>query len=255
MSTEIRAVIVDDEANSRAVLRKLIETKCAGVTIAGMAGGYDEAIVLIPEIKPDVIFLDIQMPDGSGFDVLRKLGDLESEVIFVTSHNEYAVNAIRFNALDYLLKPTDVSELKETIERLRYRLEKKSEMKTQLASFLDHMEQGKKERKLPVHYNNQVLLLPLSKIMHIAGDGNYSRIVTDNKEEYVIGRTLKEIELYFEGSTQLIRARKDIIINADFLVSYTKTEPCIIEMQDKSIVEVSRRKRQEVLDYLRAVNR
>lgn len=252
---EINAIIIDDESNSRAVLNTLLQKKCEGINVIATASGAEEGIELLQHTTPDVLFLDIQMPDGSGFDLLRKLKSVDFEVIFVTSYHEYAINAIKFNALDYLLKPVDIEELRETIARLRDRLEKKTQSNENLNSFLDHIDPSAREKKIPVHHNNHVALIPASKIVYISGEGNYSKIITSDQSEYIVGKTLKEIELYFAQSDNLIRARKEIIINVEYLVSYTKTEPCILEMPGKTLVEVSRRKRQEVLDFLRSLNK
>src|SRR6218665_2347263 len=125
MTETVKAVLVDDESGSREVLRGLLQRYFPGIVIAGEADHAQQAYELILEVQPQLVFLDIQMPRGDGFSLLRRFEAVPFEVIFVTSYDQYAINAIRFNALDYLLKPVEIPELKNAVEKVFHRIEKK----------------------------------------------------------------------------------------------------------------------------------
>lgn len=244
----IKAVIVDDEPNGQIVLNELLRKHCPVVQVVGKASNIQEAFTVITAEKPHIVFLDIQMPNGNGFDLLRMFEEIFFKVVFVTSHHQYAINAIKFNALDYLLKPVDVNELKQAVERAKQNIKQNG-----LSNFIEFIDDSKQEIKLPIHQNHEVLLVPQSVMVTITGDDNYSEVLTTSNEKYVLSKTLKEIELYFSHSNKFIRVRRELLINADHIVSYSKTEPCIIKLSNNISIEVSRRKRQEVLEVLRQI--
>lgn len=249
MNSQIRALIIDDEQNSQIVLAELLNRYCPEVEVLDFASNIAEAKDKIEKLEPDLIFLDIQMPNGSGFDLLKNVDSTKFQVIFVTSHHQYALNAFRFNALDYLLKPIEIKDLKESVKRCFRRKNDEG-----LQNFMDFMDESKTDKKLMLHHQNQVVLVPTSEIKWIKGEDNYCKISCSSGDEYVLSKTLKEIELYYSKSNKFIRVRREIVLNIDFIRSYSKSDPCIITLRDQTEIEVSRRKRTEILEALRRMN-
>ncbi|MNJ86414.1 Transcriptional regulatory protein YehT [compost metagenome] len=250
MSEKIRVIHVDDETNSRDVLRTLIGRNFPELEWCGEASNAQEAYDLIQQVKPQLVFLDIQMPKADGFSLLRRFEEIPFEVVFVTSFDKYAINAIRFSALDYLLKPIDVKDLAETILKARKRIAEKKSISVQIANLLHNMDHDEDAQKIAVHAGENVKLIDRKKIMYIQAEGSYCNILTTDNERFVISWYLKEVEEYFSNSSVMIRISKSLMINSVQISSYSKGEPCIIEMVNGETFEVSRRKKVEILALL-----
>src|SRR3990167_4315882 len=159
MESKLTAIIVDDEKSSREVLTNLIESFFKEIELLGEAENVDDAFKLIHTKKPQLVFLDIQMPRQSGFNLLKKFEELPFEVIFVTSYDQYAINAIKFSALDYLLKPVEVKDLKETISRAKKSIALKTKSNVQIVNLLRNLEIDAKGKQIAVHAGEKVKLL------------------------------------------------------------------------------------------------
>lgn len=248
---ELTAIIVDDELNGRIVLSELLKTFCPHVKQLGMAKDVDEAYRLIIDLKPELVFLDIQMPNGTGFQLLQKFVPLPFQVIFVTSHHQYAINAIKFNALDYILKPIEIEELISSVERAFQHRDQNGKQQQQIVNLINMFDPEVEEKSMLLHQHDHVRLVKISQINFILGESNYSVIHTVSGEKFISSKNLKEIEEFLHFHKHFVRIHKGAIINASHIKQYSKTDPCIILMSDDTEFEVSRRKRQEVLDFLR----
>lgn len=244
----MKAVLVDDERSAQVVMQELLKLHCPEVEICGIADNIIVARELILKHQPSLVFLDIRMPGGSAFDLLKSFDEIPFRIIFATSHHEYAINAIRVNALDYLLKPIDIDELKAAVQKVNLSFQQ-SDYRTRMDNLVNHL-QDTDEKKIPVHTNQQVLLIPEKNILLLEGDGNYTHLTTHDGKKYTLGKTLKEVELYF-SSGKLLRIRRELIINSAYILSYSKSDPFTIELENGVVVEVSRRKRQEILSILK----
>ncbi len=251
MENKIRAIIVDDEKQSRVVLRSLLESFSKEVEIIAEASNVDEAFELINEKKPQLVFLDIQMPRANGFSLLKKFAEIPFEVIFVTSFDKYAINAIKFSALDYLLKPVEVNDLQDAIAKAVKVISLKQNTGTQIVNLLHSLDSETKERKIVVHAGDNVLLVKSNDIVCIESDGSYCNITTIKNERYVSAKYLKDFEDYFGEDSTFLRIHKSCLINISHIKGYNKGEPCIIEMINGQTFEVARRKKQEVLEKLK----
>lgn len=249
----ISAIIVDDEKNSRIVLNNLLSNFCPAVQVIGEAASADEAYGIISEQHPDLVFLDIQMPTGNGFTLLQKFQQVPFEVVFITSYDEYAINAIKFNALDYLLKPVVIEELKEAVRKAVERLQDKSQRIASMQNLIHNIDKDILDQRISFHKNDQVRYIAVRNISHVRSDGNYSIVVTDQNETFSSSKTLKEYDDYLSAFPGFIRVHRNCLINVRELKSYSKGEPCIITMENGETIEVSRRKKQEVLEALRLV--
>jgi two-component system LytT family response regulator len=247
----IEAIVVDDEEKSRKVLRKLLASFCREIKVIAEAESVDQAFTLINSLKPQLVFLDIQMPTGTGLSLLEKFGTIPFDVIFVTGFDQYAINAIKFSALDYLLKPIDVKELKSAVERALNKARHKEDRQVQIVNLLNNIDPGSKEKKISVHKNEKVLFINLGDIIYIEADDRYCTITTRQREGYTLAKTLKEFEEFFSNTPSLIRISRSLMINVDFIESYTKEEPCLITLQDGKVFEIPRRKKQDILELLK----
>lgn len=248
---KITSLIIDDEEGGRSVLRKLITKFCPEIEIVGEAGSVTDAYAIWQQKKPQLVFLDIQMPTGNGFKLLEKYkGSIPFEVIFVTGFDQYAMNAIKFSALDYLLKPVEVEELRKAIERAIRIINSKVSRHVQMVNLLNNIDPAAKEKKISVHTNDKVMVINVSEISYIVADDRYSTVTTNDKQQYLISKTLKEFEEFFTDNPLLSRISKSAIVNINNIKSYTKQEPCYVEMKDGRNFEISRRKRKEVIEKL-----
>lgn len=248
---KIRAVIVDDEQDCREVLLQLLEQYCSEVEVIGEAGNAEDAFELINKTKPDLVFLDIQMPRVDGFSLLKRFQKVSFAVIFVTSHEEHAITAIRFSALDYLLKPLAIKELKEAVQRACKNKILALELQPQVINLLHQLSGETIDARIAIHDGGKVKLISEKDILFIEADGRYSKVSLASGENYVTARNLKEYEDYFGVSSYFVRINKTHIINTLHIKEYSKGEPFILTLRNDITFEVSRRKKQEVLERLK----
>lgn len=248
---KISALIVDDEVSSRQVLKKLLAEFCPDVEVCGEAGSVEKAYDLVREKKPSLMFLDIQMPTGNGFTLLRRFQEVPFDIIFVTSYDQYAINAIRFSALDYLLKPVEVAELKGAVEKARQRAKAKSDKQPYILNLLNNLEEDKTHKKVALHTLDKVKFVSASDIAYIEADGNYSQLCLASGEKLTTSKTLKDLEELLDDSELFVRLHKSTLINVSFIQEYSKGDTCMITMKNGALFEASRRKKQEVLERLK----
>ncbi|MCW3072909.1 MAG: two component transcriptional regulator, LytTR family [Bacteroidetes bacterium] len=245
---EITAVIIEDEFKVRSVFIQLLEKFCKEIKIVGDADNVRDGYEMILLKKPDVVFLDIEMPRGNGFELLARFGEIPFEVIFVTSYGHYAIKAIRFSALDYLLKPVLVSDLLELPDRIR----KKLEMKTQAGQYralLENLERPE-QKTLVVNTKTKTDYIPISDILYLKADGNYTLIHTGSAKIHV-AKTLKEYdEMLCSNDSTFLRIHKACIINTDYVKQLNRGESSTVLMSNGISLEISRRKKQELSERL-----
>lgn len=232
---KISCIIVDDERNSREVLKKLLNSFSESIEVIGEVSGSEEAYSLINKCSPQLIFLDIQMPGEDGFSLLRKFEVIDFEIIFVTSYDQYAINAIRFNASDYLLKPIDTTDLKNAVSNVVEKIRNSQ----------------RNNPKIAIHAGDKVKLIYENEISFIEANGRYSYIyLTDNKK-YITPKYLKDFEDHFGNTSKLLRISKSLLVNTTEIVEYIKGDPFIIKLNTGKTFEVSRRKKADVLERLK----
>lgn len=242
MKDKINYLIIDDEKNSREVLKKLLNPFCDNFNFLGEATNIDSAFELINTLKPNLIFLDIQMPGGDGFSLLRKFeGEIDFEIIFITSYDQYAINAIKANATDYLLKPIDTFELENSLDKARKKILERMAL----------LQNKSMDKKFTVHYGDKVKIIMGSEISHIEADGRYSNIFTSDGQKYTTPKNLKDIEEFFGSDSELVRINKSLTINISEISEYSKGDPFIIKLNSGNSFEVARRKKAEVLRLLK----
>lgn len=242
MKPRINYVIIDDEKNSREVLKKLLRPYNSVFNFVGEASNSDSAFELIKSESPHLIFLDIQMPGGDGFSLLSKFGnEINFEIIFITSFDQYAINAIKANAADYLLKPIDTEELENSLDKIQKRITEKISLHKNKPS----------DKKLTVHYGDKVKIITGSEVSHIVANGRYSDIFTTDGHKYTTPRNLKDVEDFFGKESEFMRISKSLTINVSEISEYSKGDPFVIKLNTGYSFEVARRKKAEVLKLLK----
>jgi two-component system LytT family response regulator len=253
--TKISCILIDDEPSGRIVLRELLNTRCTDVLILDEAESVADAYEKIREHKPDFVFLDIQMPGGTGFDLLKKFETVDFDVVFVTSYDKYAVSAFKFSAINYLLKPVEVNDLVFTIEKIRKKKEQEHRPTNIILNFLQNMDHSVVEKKLAIHDKDKVKFLDIQQIVCMEASNNYTDIYTTDGGKYTTPKVLKDFEEFIPGTSNFWRVNRGVIINLNYVLHYTKGEQCIITMNNSRSYEVSRRKKIEMNEKLRPMQK
>jgi two-component system, LytTR family, response regulator len=238
----IKAMMVDDEQSSLDLLQWLTVQYCPDISSIKTARSVQEALPLIQSFKPDIVFLDIQMPHQSGFDLLTTIDHWNFEVIFTTAYNEFAIQAIRFSALDYLLKPVDETELKKAVERYKAKRIYAPAGQLLFRNFIQNISQGSREKfKLALADATEVKYVQLDEIIRLQAESNYTHIFLKGNKVFVSAKTLKEYDEILQGH-KFLRVHKSHLVNPAHIESYDKQG--ILHMSDGTKVEVARRKKE-----------
>lgn len=242
-----KALIIDDENRTRDLIAKLINS--FGLDIEAIPAGENvkSGIKAIEEHKPDIVFLDIQMPDGTGFDLLRSVQNKNFEVVFITAHEEFAIKAIKFSALDYLLKPIDPAELRLAVEKAIKAVEDKKE-DSQFEA-LQYNIQPNQKRRLVLKTQESVHVIELDQIIRCEADRNYTSFFLVGGKKILVSKTLKEYETLLT-SHNFLRIQQSHLINLDFVDRYDKGSGGSVVMKDGSEVPLSPAKREMFFNIL-----
>ncbi|GJM34907.1 MAG: DNA-binding response regulator [Saprospiraceae bacterium] len=241
----LKALIIDDETKAREVLIELIGLYTPEISTLKATGDVREGLALIKNFQPDLLFLDVIMPQMNGFDLLEALGEWNFDIIFTTAFNEYAIQAVRLSALDYLLKPIDPDDLQIAVRRY---LEKKKSQDPQSAlykNFLRNLKVGRDhDFRLAIPTTDGVYFYETKEIIRCEADRNYTQFYLTNNRRFLASRTLKEYEeiLSVYG---FLRVHKSHLINLDFTENYLGKGG--IRMKDQTEIEVARRRREQVM--------
>ena len=240
----IKAVILDDELRGSGLLQHKLREFQDFLTIDAVFNDPQEALTQINNLEVDVLFLDVEMPFLNGFEFLEKLGQFNFEVIFVTAYNIYTLDALKANALDYLLKPVNIEELKNAIVKLELKISQKEKLRK-----ADLMQNRSHIARIALPTAEGIHLVKKEDILRVEAMSNYSIFYLSNLSKIIVSRTLKEFELLFED-TQLLRINRSVIVNLDYIIKYKKGEGGTVEMLDGSEFEVSPSKKRQLMEKL-----
>jgi two-component system, LytTR family, response regulator len=243
----LTAVIIDDEANSVDVLKSLLATYCPNVRVAGQAENAAAGRKLVAEHTPDIVFLDIEMPFESGFDMLDSLEYKDISIIFVTAYDHYALKAIKYLAMDYLLKPVDIDELKQAVKKATERKEAQSFHTAPVSLLKTYLEKGLDNSKVALPMADGIQFVNRNEIVRCEACGNYTRIYLQENRTYLVARTLGEYEDLL-SPYNFLRIHHAHLINLDHIEKYVRGEGGYVIMSDGAIVDISRRKKQDFLN-------
>jgi len=246
----VTSIIVDDELKSRESLKVLIEDFCEGVVVKALCQNVTEAMEAIDQFKPDVVFLDIQLQRETGFDLLTELKNFDFEVIFTTAFSEYAIKAFKFSAIDYLLKPIDIEELRLALAKVEKR--KGKEMTGHLQHLLENLRAGTSDNyKLALPTTDGLVFIKVSDILYCQASSNYTEITLIDSKKYTVSRTLKEYEDMLAGQN-FFRIHHSYLINLDKVKKYVRGEGGYVIMNNDKSLDVSKRKKEGFLSRIGA---
>jgi two-component system, LytTR family, response regulator len=245
----LNTIIVDDEVSGVEALEMLLERYCPAVKVMETAHSIDEAEKKISELLPDLVFLDIEMPFGSGFDLLGRLKNIRFEVIFTTAYSKYAIKAFKHSAIDYLLKPIDPEELIASVKRCEEKKSRETPDLKKIENLFRTLSQTGKINKMPVHTQEGIIYLEAEKVLRLEADRNYTTVYLTDGRKFISSRTLKEYEDILTLS-EFFRIHKSNIVNLNYVKQYNKGEGGEVLMTDGSLLEVSRYKKAELLAIL-----
>jgi two-component system, LytTR family, response regulator len=244
----IKAIIVEDELSSLQNLHQKLEECCPEIKVVATSQRPEDAILLISHHKPDVVFLDIEMPRMSGFAMLGEIDSANFEVIFTTAYNHYAIDAIRISAFDYLVKPVVVKELQAAVKRLvdQTRLRTREKLEVLKKSLLDSKSQ---EDNIAIPTGDGIEFIQIRNIIRIESSSNYSRLILNNAQNILVTRLLKDFEEMLLAY-RFYRVHNSHLINLAYIKKYIRGDGGQIVMQNGDVVDVSRRKKDEFLKLI-----
>ncbi|MCJ7449712.1 MAG: LytTR family DNA-binding domain-containing protein [Bacteroidales bacterium] len=244
----MNAVIVDDEATVRNTIRTLLSENFPDIKVLASAGTIGEGYEAIIQYKPDLLFLDIELPDGSGFDLLRKFTSVSFKIIFVTGHQEYALDAIKVSALDYILKPIDNDELLLAVEKAREVISH-TEQQLKLQALNENLQSRKVLKRIILHTSDHLQLISVSDIIRAEADSNYTRFWLSGGQRIMVSRTIKEFAGLLSGSG-IIRVHQSHLVNLSYIDKFVKKGGGYLQLKDNTTIPVSPNLKKQVLQAL-----
>jgi two-component system, LytTR family, response regulator len=244
----IKVIIVDDERRNIENIQILIEKHCPDLVIAGSAETISEAIPLIESQKPDVVFLDIQMGAFTGFDLLKNIKERNFEVIFVTAYDKYGIQAVKFAALDYILKPIDIQEFLLAIAKVKEKMTAKQSSR-QLDFLVDYLKQNGKPAKIALPQQQEVRYVPVADIVRCEAQNTYTWFFLSNNDKILVSRPLKEYDELL-APHRFIRCHQTHLVNPVFVKSFLKEDGGGLLLQNGVKVPVSKQKKDYVKEAL-----
>lgn len=242
----MRAAIIEDNPSVKRTLIQLIKDYCPEVSIVGEAENVKEGIQLLENLKTDIVFLDVEMPDGTGFDILKNIENIDFQVIFTTSHEKYAIKAIKYSAIDFLLKPVDPEELVEAIDKAKQNTDQNYSTE-KIANLLKTLESKSEEPKSIILRDKYgIQSVDLDEITHLESHGSYTKFYLTSGETLMISKGLKEYESLLPNE-QFFRCHQSYLINMNYLKRYDKRDGDYLILKDGSKVPLASRKKEVLL--------
>ncbi len=248
----IKTIIIDDEDKARDTIKNMLKAYCPEVEVIGTAGSVKEGKKVLNKEKPELVFLDIKMGDGTGFDLLRKLGKVDFFIIFVTAFEEFAIRAIKFSALDYILKPIDPDELIAAVEKAQEIIAKDS-MELRLDALYDNLDMfATNSKKIVLKTTGSVHLVNLKDIVRCESEKNYTHFFTIEDEKITVSKTLKEFNDLLNDYS-FYRVHQSHLVNLEHVKRYEKQDGGFLIMDDNSSVPVSFRKKEDLMKLFKSL--
>ena len=237
----MKAIIIDDENRARIALEMMIKEYCTDVEIVASCENLTNGVIAINKLKPDIVFLDIEMPNFSGLDIDKffDMNEIDFDLVFTTAYQEYALKAFKLNAFNYLLKPINPEDLTNTINRINHkkilRITEKSESAIE---------------KIAVPTSNNLLFLETKNIIYIKGEGAYSDVILKDQKNVLVSKNLKNFEDILSSDSRFIRVQKSYIVNFDYITSVSKTNGGTLHLIDDIKIPIAADKIQYILDKI-----
>ncbi|HEX2630387.1 MAG TPA: LytTR family DNA-binding domain-containing protein [Chitinophagaceae bacterium] len=243
----IRCVIVDDEMQSLVMIEWLLKTYCPNVQIEAKCNDAQSGIEAVQKHRPDLLFLDIEMPHMNGFDMLEQFDELFFDVVFTTAYDQFAIKAFKYSALNYLLKPVDPEDLKETIRRVEQR--RNVPMKEQMELLMQSIRDAGRQTlaRIALTTNDGLLFVNTSEIIYCESDSNYTTVVMTGGQKILVSKTLKDIDEALSGN-DFYRIHNSFLVNLNHIKKYVRSEGGYVIMDNGASIGISRNKRQEFVE-------
>lgn len=238
----IKAIIIDDEERARNTLSSLLLNYCPEINVLATCSNVPDGVLAINKNKPDVVFLDIEMPDYNGFELLGFFREIDFDIIFVTAYSEYAIKAFEISAVDYILKPIDIDQLQNSVEKLKQK-KLHSQMQEQIA-LLKESYVGGNIRKIALSMSDGLTFVEVADIVLLEADGAYTTFYLKNGQKFVVSKKLKFYEDILSNRSFFFRTHRSYVVNINFIKKYSRSENAILMDSDLSI-SISRDRKQE----------
>ncbi|NCO54180.1 MAG: DNA-binding response regulator [Bacteroidetes bacterium CG02_land_8_20_14_3_00_31_25] len=239
----LNAIIVDDENRAIKTLQLILNEYCKNVKVINTANSAIDAIKKINNNMPDLVFLDIEMPNGNGFDVLEAFPKRNFDVIFVTAYNNFALKAIKFAVADYILKPIDIEEVTNAINKIIERKKQNVQTQPDLTSLIQNIK-NQTQRKISIPTTNGVEFVLLNEILYVEADRSYCKIFLTQKRNIMISKSMNEIELLLPDN-EFVKIHKSHIVNLAFVKKLLRTDGGTVELIDGTQLLIAKTKKEE----------
>lgn len=249
MSEKLRTILIDDEILSLESLQLQLTANCPEVDIVAVCKGPKEGIKNIIELEPDLVFLDIEMPGMNGFEMLKQIQDRDFEVVFITAYEEFALQAFKVNAQEYLLKPVAIQELIAAVEKVQNRFDQLHSQK-KLDILLTKLEgQSSAFGKIAIPSYSGLDFINIQDILYCSGDGSYSEIHTTQGEKLIVSKTMKEMEEMLQHSG-FFRTHQSYLVNLGCIKQYIRGSGGQLVLQDGSVIQVARARKEALMKVI-----
>jgi two-component system LytT family response regulator len=235
----LKLIIVDDEAGARETIRNIVELSQVDLDVIGEAHSVESAHKLINDLHPDLVLLDINLTDGSGFDLLKRFEKISFRVIFITAHEDYAISAFRYSAMDYIMKPVRAGDLLSAIERTGEAIEK-DQMSVRLDTLLSNID---RLRKIVLKTSESIHIIHVEHIIRCEADVNYTHFYLNDEKHLIVSKPLKDYAEMLEPAG-FFRTHQSHLINMEHILRYDRSDGGCLVMDDESCVPVSSRKKE-----------
>lgn len=241
----INAILVDDERHNSEVLSEILKQHCPNVSIAAVCTQITEAEQKINALEPQLLFLDVQMPNGSGFDLLDRLGNKQIEVIFITAYDSFLLKAIRYSALDYIMKPVSITDLVSAVVRAEERISQKLNNR-QLELLLSNIRQPAQTQRIAIPSKDGYIFIPVADMVRLEAQGAYTEIHCKDGKIHITSRNVKEYEEMLP-TDMFCRVHHAHLVNLNFIKTYHKGRGGYLEMTNGATIQVSVRRKEELM--------
>ncbi len=242
-----KVIIIDDERRTRSMLNKMVSQANFPLEVVAEADGVESGLLAIKKHEPDIVLLDIQMPDGSGFELLDRVKNRTFEIIFITAHQEFAVRAIKCSALDYILKPVEIEELEDALENAIDAIQTKSDLSLRYETLVNNLKNNNK--RIVIRTKTSMYVFDVKDIVHCQSDRNYTYFYLNDGRKVFTSRTLKDYEDTL-CLPDFIRCHRSHIININYLERYDRGDGGTIVMKDGTQIPLSRLSRERFMEIL-----
>lgn len=245
----MNVLIIDNDPKIREGLKEMIVKYAPSISQIFEAGGVMEGIEAIKKIEPQIVYLDVEMDDGTGFDLIKQIGNYTFQLVFITAHDKYAVDAFRFSAIDFLQKPIDLEDLLDSIEKAKTSIQN-TNLQKQLQVLYENMGSIRtNEKKIVLKDNEAIHFIRVQDIIRCEADGAYTKFVVTNSTPILISKSLKE---YDDLLTPFgfIRCHHSHLVNTTKIMKFDKTDGGSLILENNEYIPVSQRKKDQVLEYL-----